>query len=183
MGGVEQMRVSALPKCTTRVTWYFWPCADFNPGTFRTISEHTTEPLVWSYSMKLIFWNALVSKLSNVILFVSIVEKSRYVMQLTLQWWRGSTWTLKSVFEHQCRNAEYPDTAVSGLLHAYHPTSSGMCLKKHHAQLQLGSLWTPPLTTNGTTLHKNNYPYTCDLWPLVAIHKCRLMLLSHISTN
>ena len=39
-----------------------------------------------------------------------------------------------------------------------------------------------PLTTNGTTLDKNNFPRTCDLWPLVAIQKCGLMILSHINT-
>ena len=41
----------------------------------------------------------------------------------------------------------------------------------------------PPLTTNWTTINKNNFPHTHDLWPLVAIHKCGLMILSHINTN
>ena len=41
-----------------------------------------------------------------------------------------SLWTLKSVFARQRVNAEYPDAAISLLLHAYHPASSGMCLKK-----------------------------------------------------
>ena len=42
----------------------------------------------------------------------------------------GSLWTLKSIFAHQRENAEYPDAAVSWLLHAYHPESYGMCLNK-----------------------------------------------------
>ena len=43
LGGVEQMGVnlSALPKCTTRIT-YFWPCAVFDLGTFGAPSEHST---------------------------------------------------------------------------------------------------------------------------------------------
>ena len=51
------------------------------------------------------------------------------------------------------------------------------------AAIALGSLWTPLLTTNGTTLYKINFPHTRDLWLLVAIHKCELMILSHINTN
>ena len=39
------------------------------------------------------------------------------------------------------RITEYPDAVVSLLLHAYHPTSSDMCLKKKIAPLvALGSL-------------------------------------------
>ena len=47
----------------------------------------------------------------------------------------------------QRENAEYPDAAaVSGLLHAYHTASSGMCLKKQIApRVALGSLWIPPV--------------------------------------
>ena len=46
-----------------------------------------------------------------------------------VKWSRGSLWTLKSVFARQRENAEYPEAAVSWLSHAYHPRSSGMCLK------------------------------------------------------
>ena len=37
---------------------------------------------------------------------------------------------LKSVLAHQRENTEYPDAAISWLLHAYHPASAGMCLEK-----------------------------------------------------
>ena len=40
-----------------------------------------------------------------------------------------------------------------------------------------------PLTTNGTRLDKTNFPHTRDLWPLVAMHKGGLMILSHINAN
>ena len=48
----------------------------------------------------------------------------------SFKWSRGSLWTLKSVYARQRENAEYPHAAVSWLLHAYHPASSGMSLKK-----------------------------------------------------
>ena len=44
----------------------------------------------------------------------------------------------KSVFARQRKNAEYPDAAVSWLLHAYRPTSSGMCLNTLIVHIVLG---------------------------------------------
>ena len=62
---------------------------------------------------------------------LDIILQESYNLALTLKWSRrGSLWTLKSVFAYQRENAEYPDAAVSWLLHAYHPASPGMCLKK-----------------------------------------------------
>ena len=92
------------------------------------------------------------------------------LLLLTLKWSRGgSLWTLKSVFAHQHENAEYPDAAVSRLLHAYHPASSGMCLKKFAprcAAIALGSLWTPhwPPTGRHSTKIIFHIHVTFDLW-------------------
>ena len=48
-----------------------------------------------------------------------------------------------------------------------HPRLGGNCVR---------ILMDPLLTTNGTALDKINFPHTHDFWPLVAIHKCGLMI-------
>ena len=94
----------------------------------------------------------------------------------------GSLWTLKSVLARQWReNTEYPDAAITWLLHAYSLASSGMGFKKKKKKKKKKKIapplrgncvrvpMDPPLTTNGTTLDKYNFPHTRDLWSLVAI--------------
>ena len=43
------------------------------------------------------------------------------------------------------------------------------CVWKKIAPRPLGYLWPRPMTTNGTTLNKDNFPYTHDLWPVVTM--------------
>ena len=105
---------------------------------------------------------------------------------LTLKWSRGSIWTLKSVFARQRENAEYPDAAVSWFFTCLPPRIFWHVFEKKSRRALRGNCvrvpMDPPLTTNGTTVDKNNFPHTRDVWPLVAIHKCGLMILSHINT-
>ena len=84
---------------------------------------------------------------------------------LTLKWSSGIPKDPKISF---CAS-EYPDATVSWLLHACHPASSGMCLKKLRCALRSNCVrvpMDPPLTINGAALDKNNFPHTRDLWRL-----------------
>ena len=96
----------------------------------------------------------------------------------------------KTVFARLAqKKAEYPIAAVSWLLQAYHPASSDMCLKNkiqprgNCVRIIIDLNPPPPWPTTGGHSTKINFPHTYDLWPLVAKHKCGLMVQSHINTN
>ena len=112
---------------------------------------------------------------------------------------KGSLWTLqKSVFVRQRENVDYPNAAVSSFFTYLPPlifwhlsvkkqnkTKQNKTKKKKktsHCKLR-GNCLRVPTTNNGTILDINNFPHTRGLRPMVAIHKCGLMLSSHINTD
>ena len=118
----------------------------------------------WSTKIPMPFW----SSLDNLLFFFQKGVDNFEIEHKTC---------LKSIFVRQCENAEYPDAAVSRLLHAYHPASSilemitfGHVFEENRAArcmaIALGSLWTPRWPPKGRHSTKIIFHVhvTFDLW-------------------